>query len=166
VAQHIASLYTKSPSTWLVLIFQRDPLEDEHDWAWRSVTASHLACSIRKEESKSAPMQLAHRVHDFLVKLRAVDSCISGVSTRHRLIRVTFVWPPAKIVTFEHDFSFWLFHSVAHPVYCLPVRRFYCRYISIWSLRLPDLNVSGEVHGRGEFLHDRTFWSARFPSNR
>jgi len=41
-----------------------------------------------KEESKSAPIQLAHTVHDFLVKLRAVDSGISGILIRHKLIRV------------------------------------------------------------------------------
>jgi len=33
----------------------------------------------------------------------------------------------------------------------------------MWSLRLPDLNVSGEVHGRREFLYDRAFGRHGFP---
>ena len=81
------------------------------------MTMSHNVCSIRKEESNSALMHSAHTVHGFLVKLRAALHDISGVSTRHKLIRVTLVRPPAKIVTFEHDFSLTFPFSEQNPTY-------------------------------------------------
>jgi hypothetical protein len=78
-----------------------------------------------------------HRWNTICVHIASV--CTKSPSTwlfsttpriRERL-GVTLVLPPAKIVTFEYDFSFRLFYSVACSVYCLQVQKFYCRHITI-----------------------------------